>query len=439
MSLPPDDWSALDEKGLPANLQAERMVLGAIQLDGSRFAVVDGVVGAADFAADKHRKIYRRMADLHQRGIPIDRVTLAEELMRFGELESVGGMSYLVTLDDGLPELLNLETYAGIVAEKSARRRAILAGQTLMARAAGNEDLDRIMEDVRTVLRGVEPQGADEFATPGEVVVAAGGLDTYLAQFRARGMSWPWPHLTQITAGIFPGELIIIAAGTGRGKSDFALNTAYHCACEGKGVAIFSLEMSREQVVNRLAALAGGFNRSIIRHEPNLWQVSTMAAGFGAVADMPIFIRDSSALTMAAIEAGVRRLLVRHDIRLVIVDYLQLVTGTGRTRAEQVGSVARGLKVMASSLKVSVLAACQFSRDHQKSGVKPQLHDLRESGDIEQAANVVLMLHGDTKYTSVPSEQLPIDLIVAKQRDGVSRFEVPMIFRGDTGRFSGVT
>jgi len=429
----------LDRGGLPEAAMAERALIGAVLAQGGCYPFVRDIVRPGDFSLTKHQSIWKTVGELHGAGTPVDAVNLATALHRRGELESIGGLTYLLELSDQAIPLANVESYAGAISETAVRRRLIVAAQSICEMAAGPDDLTAVMDNAKAMLSELTPATPGEFATPGEVVMASGGLDSYLSKFRARGVSWPWPRLTHVTAGMFPGELSIIAAGTGRGKTDFAINTAMHCAENGGGVAFFSLEMSREQVINRLAALRGGFNRALVRHEPQIWHLGVLQQGFTDVSDLPVYVRDSTNCTVASIEAGVRRLQARHDIRLVVVDYLQLVTGRGQTRAEQVGSVARGLKVMAAALKVHILAPCQFSRDHQKTGAKPQLHDLRESGDIEQAANVVLFLSGETRYESQPSEELPIDLIIAKQRDGANNFTVPMLFRGDTGRFSEAT
>jgi len=425
--------------GLPSAPLAERALLGSVLSTPQRFRELRGVIDASDFLLTKHRTIWKRAAELFEGGTPIDRYNLATRLSQTGELESVDGLSYLIDLEDASVPLANVESYAAAIVEAATRRRVIVAAQQLIVQAVDSTPVATLLDNAKATFNSLMPVTAGEFAQPGDVVLASGGLDEYLATFRRRGMPWSWPRLTHFTGGMFPGELTIIAAATGRGKTDFCLNTALHCAQGNVASALYSLEMSREQVVNRLAALAGGFNRSCIRHEPLSWQYASMSTGFGVVADLPIFVRDSSAVTISAIEAGVRRLQVKHDIRLVVVDYLQLVTGKGHTRQEEVGSVARGLKVMASALKIHVLAACQFSREHQKSGGKPKLHDLRESGDIEQAANNVLFLHGETSYDSQPAEEIAIELILGKQRDGAGGTVIPLMFRGDTGRFTEAT
>lgn len=421
--------------GLPQAALAERALIGAVLTQAHQYPLVRDAVAPGDFTISKHQTIWRRIGDLHEAGTPVDRVSIATLLHQHGELEAIDGVTYLIDLEDKAVPNANVESYAAVIAETATRRRLIVAAQQIAEIAASPDPLQSVLDKSKAMLSDLAPSTAGEFATPGDVVAAAGGLDEYLSRFRSRGMAWPWPGLTAATSGLFPGELCIVAAGTGKGKTDFAINTTLHCVTQGHGVAVFSLEMSRDQVVNRLAALSGGFHRSLVRHEPMVWQRAAMQAGFSGVADLPVFIRDSSACTVASIEAGVRRLKAKHDIRLVVVDYLQLVTGRGQTRAEQVGSVARGLKVMASALNVTVLAPCQFSRDHQKAGARPQLHDLRESGDIEQAANVVLFLYGETRYDKTPAERLPVELIVAKQRDGANNFTIPMMFRGDTGKF----
>lgn len=428
--------AALMERGLPDNILAERLVLGGILLDGERFGLVRDILTADDFAIEKHRKIWRRMVEMHQGGTRIDRVTLYEALNRLGEVEAVDGLSYLISLDDNMPHQADLESYAKIVQEKGIRRRMIFAAQQIINLVASGDELTSVIEQARAMFSGMAPAEANEFSTPGQIVANAGGLDDYLTGFRTRGASWPWATLTDSTGGMFPGEMSVIAADTSRGKTDFALNTALHVAQQGGAVAVFSLEMSQQQNLNRLAALAGGFNRSWLRHAIMDHCRSKVAEGFSAVADLPIFIRDSPACTVAAIEAGVRRLMAVQDIRLVVVDYLQLVAGKGQNRTQEVGGVARGIKIMLGTLKIPGLAVCQLNRDPQKAGVRPQLKDLRESGDIEQATNNVFFLYGETRYESVPSETLELELIIAKQRDGMRNFSIPLLFRGDTGRFT---
>lgn len=430
---------ALEAAGLPSNVYAERMVLGSIQLHGERFGEFADVLTVTDFAVEKHQRIWAAFRRLHAAGSTIDRVTVAADLHGRGELEAVDGLAYLASLDDGMPELYNLESYVRIVADKSARRQLIHAAHGLIQRAClGEESTAELLEAAAGMSR-LSADSRHPMQSPLDVIQEAGGIDAFLAEGGATGVQYPVARLTGATGGMQPGDLVIVAAGTGRGKTAFALWCAMHAAKLSVGVAIQSLEMSRRQLINRMLASAGGFNSSILRRGNwSLLDHHSIGVAAADVCDWPIYISDSSSGTVAGLVGAVTRMRAKQPIGLVIVDYLQLMTGPGRSRVEQVGAVARGLKNAAMELNLPIIALSQLSRDHQKNKTTPELQDLRESGDIEQAANAVLFLHGSTAYDSQPSELLALDLIVAKMRDGAANYKIPLTFRADCGRFSEV-
>jgi replicative DNA helicase len=281
-----------------------------------------------------------------------------------------------------------------------------------------------------------EATNGAEFLTPLGVIEDAGGIDAYLRVGTEAGVPLPWPRVQELVGGLQPGDLAILAADTGRGKTAAALNIALHTSERGYGTAIFSLEMSRRQVLNRLMALAGRFNGYLFRsRHRTMMDDHHIAEAAGQLSDLPLWIRDSTGCTVSGLIGAIQRLRSKHEVRLIVVDYLQLMSGDGRSRVEQVAGIARGLKNAAMELRIPIIALSQLSRDHSKTKATPELHDLKESSEIEQAANLVMFLHGETTYSTIPSELLPIDLIVAKQRDGQARVKVPLLFQADCGHF----
>jgi len=426
---------------LPSALLAERMVIGGCLLDGARnFPIANGILDPADFSIEKHRVIWRTSTELWESGVIVDRVTVAQRLNETNRLTEVDGLNYLISLDDGIPQVINIEPYCDTVRRYAERRRFIerLSGLVTCAAMDESEDLHSLIERTRTALSDIQPDRKQEFQTPGDVIIAAGGLDAYLSAYQGTAIPWPWAFLDDATGGMYPGDLIIMAAPPGRGKTWFAANVALRAA-ECCGVAVFSHEMSRAQVINRLAARSGQFNLAWLKHSLSDHQRGRVSEGFSAVSDLPVYVSDRACSTLAATESAVRRLLVGRKIGLIVVDYLQLMTATGRSSVEQIAAISRGLKTMALSLSILVLALSQLSREQQRDEREPQLYDLKGSGGIESDANVVLFLHGTFKYAASPREELEVKFILAKNRDGIGGRTWPMLFRGDCGIFREAT
>ena len=421
--------SIVFEKGLPANVDVERLVLGTVLLDESAFVSVAAALTAADFSLEKHRRIFRRMWDLHERDQRIDRVTVANELMRCKELESCGGLSYLVSLDDSLPHIPNLDAYVQIVKDKAALRQMVFASQHLMHRCLiGEEGPDEILQGAEeALLRLGEARASQGLCSPRQIIDEyPGGFNAFLdPSQRVPGLSTGFTRFDEKTGGLHAGELCILAARPSMGKTALALNVAQHVAEKLKRpVAIFSLEMSKESLLTRLLCAAARVNSQKFRagylsaEERRRLQVAA-----SSLVEAPLCIDDTAGIHLLDMHAKLRSRLSKHGLALVIVDYLQLMTARGRfeNRNQEVTCLSRGLKLLAKELKVPVLALSQLSRapEIRPGDHRPQLSDLRESGSIEQDADLVAFLYREEVYKP-QDESLHgrAELILAKQRNG---------------------
>lgn len=416
------------ERPLPHNLDAERSVLGAILLDNHALNAAVELLRPEDFFLEQHRRLFHRMVALAEQHQAIDPVTLAEELERHGELQAAGGAAYLAQLMEGVPRTTHIEHYARIVKEKALLRNLIhvteaIQQQALEADRQADEILDRaeslifqLAEDrVRTGLVGVRELVRDSYERL-ERMVSEGR--------RLTGLSTGYRQLDQLTSGLQPSELIILAARPSMGKTALALNIAENVALgERRAVAIFSLEMSKESLLLRLLSArarldAHKFRSGLLGRED--WK--KMAATLAELAEAPLWIDDTGSTTVMEIGAKARRLKHDKGLDLVIVDYLQLLTARGKfsNRNEEVASLSRGLKSLAKELKVPVLVLSQLTRAPEREDRRPQLADLRESGAIEQDADVVLFIHRPNFYRpELPEEERrKAELIIAKQRNG---------------------
>jgi replicative DNA helicase len=416
------------ERPLPNNLNAERSILGAILLDNHVLNTAIEKLKTDDFFLDHHRRIFERMIHLGELQQPIDLVTLTEDLHRLGELEAAGGAAYLAQLIDGVPRISNVEHYARIVKEKAVLRSLIHTANAIQQRAFDADDeadaiLDRAETDIfqlaeeriRAGLIGVKDLVRENFERL-EKIFSEGR--------RITGLATGYSRLDNETAGLQPSELIILAARPSMGKTSLALNIAENVALrQGGAVAIFSLEMSKESLLLRLLASearvdAHKFRTGHMSKED--WRRITES--LSKMAEAPLWIDDSAAGTVMEMGAKARRLKREKGLALVIVDYLQLVAARGRfgNRNEEVSSISRSLKGLAKELKVPVLVLSQLTRAPEREERKPQLADLRESGAIEQDADVVLFIYRPNFYkTDMPDEdRAKADVIIAKQRNG---------------------
>jgi len=434
------------ERTLPQNLEAERSVLGGILLDPASIYLVVPILEQDDFFPDTHRRIYGAMLDLSNRATEIDVLTLKEELDRKGAIEKVGGAAYLTSLLDGVPDVGNVEEYARIVKEKSTLRRLIRAGQRITrdglagdldAEALLSEATGEIFDIAEGAVRGGFEQIGPIVKKNLEIIEDARGRQGMLS-----GLATGFTELDRMTSGLQGTDLIVIAARPSVVKTSFALNLAQHVAFrEGRSVGFFSLEMSKEQIGFRVLCSEADVDAKKVRDgyaskEAAVRLVTAQAKISGA----SFYIDDSAALNVPEMRAKAQRLKREKGLDLLIVDYMQLMAGHGRfdNRTQEVSMISRGLKLLAKELRVPIIALSQLSRQpEQRKGElrKPQLADLRDSGSIEQDADVVVFLYREELYDKETERKGIADVIVAKQRNGPTG-DFPLVFLGDHMTFA---
>lgn len=419
------------DRPLPDNLDAERFVLGAVMSDDSSFLQVAGVLTADDFSLEKHKRIFLRMNELHERGERVDRVTLANELMKNGQLQSVDGLSYLVSLDDGLPQIHNLEGYVTIVKEKSLLRRIINVSQDTINRCLTCEDdATQILGAAEDALMKLgDTNSRNALATPHQILNEYdGGINAFLdTSKRIKGISTGFLKLDEMTGGMREGELIILAARPAMGKTAFALNIAQHVTSNPtnpKAVAVFSLEMSKESLLTRMVCAAARvdqqrFRAGYLNHDER----QALQDALFRIVESPLYLDDTAGTNLMDVHSKLRRLQAEQDLGLVIIDYLQLMQGRGRVenRQQEISGLSRGFKLMSKELRVPFLVLSQLSRapETRPGDHRPMLSDLRESGSIEQDADMVGFIFREEVYRPDKESLKGIaEFILAKQRNG---------------------
>ncbi len=418
------------EKGLPVNLDAERFVLGSILLDDALYVQAAGSLEPDDFSLEKHRRIFRRMGDLQERGERIDRITVANELMKANELEACDGLSYLVSLDDGLPQLPNVDSYIRIVKDKAVLRRIVLASQHMMQRALlDTEEPDEILAGAEETLLKLGETRVKSGLMNAEQILRdyEGGINAFLdPSKRIKGISTGFAKLDEYTGGLHGGDLFILAARPSMGKTAFALNIAQHVALKLKQTcAVFSLEMSQESLLTRMLCSAARVDSHKFRAGYlNQEERRKLSHALHELVESPLYIDDTSGVHLMDMHAKLRRLQAeRGKLGLVIVDYLQLMSGQGRfeNRNQEVSALSRGMKLLGKELNVPMMVLSQLSRavETRQGDHRPQLSDLRESGSIEQDADLVAFIFREEVYKKDdPDLEGMAEIIIAKQRNG---------------------
>jgi replicative DNA helicase len=418
---------------LPANVEAERSILGAILLDNLAYNQAAEHLRPEDFFLDSHRRIYNRMIDLAESSRPIDMITLVEELDRKKELESVGDVGYVSGLVDGVPDRPSIEHYIRIVRDKALLRGLIHAANSAIARASEQADpAEEILNDAEaTIFQLSEKRIGRGFLGIQEIVKESfGSVDNLLQRGqRITGLATHYDVLDEMTSGLQPSDLVILAARPSMGKTAFAMNIAENAAInDGKIVGIFSLEMSREALLLRMLCSSARVDSHKMR-TGSLWRedMDKVVHAMDKLANAPLFIDDTPGISLSEMRAKARRLQQSQErLDLIVVDYLQLMSGgSGKryeNRTQEVSAISRGLKALAKELRVPVIALSQLSRAPESRGSgdhRPQLADLRESGAIEQDADLVMFIFREEVYKpDDPELEGKAEIIIAKQRNG---------------------
>ena len=416
------------ERALPHNIDAEKSLLGTVLVNNENYYRIIETLRPEDLYLDAHRIILRHMISLVERSAPIDLVTLQEELLRGSQLEGAGGMAYLATLLDGIPHLINVEPYIEIIREKSLFRQMVNAMNKIMGEcfdqaAPAEEVLDRAE---KTLFDLSERRMKAGFVSVRDLEASTTRLleKLYNEREMITGVATGFVDLDRMTSGLQRSDLVILAARPSMGKTALCLNIAQHVALKNGGkVGIFSLEMSKEQLLMRFLCAESMVDAHKVRTGYiGRDEFMKLIESLGAVTRAPIFIDDSSTLTVMEMRAKCRRLKAEHGLDMIIVDYLQLMSGYGKVenRVQEISGISRGLKALAKELEVPVIALSQLSRapEQRQGDHRPQLSDLRESGSIEQDADVVMFIYREEVYKPDEENQGKAELIIAKQRNG---------------------
>ena len=415
----------------PHDIEAEQATLGGMMLSKDAIDEVTEIVEPADFYRPTHQAVFNAIAALHAKGEPADARTVTGALFDSGDLERVGGVPYLHTLVEAVPTAANAGYYARIVQQRAVSRRLVEAGVRITQLGYGSANSDGVdlsdivdlaqqaVYDITTDRGRGETARLDEMLQPTlDDIEAAAGKDGQMA-----GVPTGFVDLDRLLNGLQPGQIIIVAGRPGLGKSTIGLDIARHAAIgAGLPAAFFTLEMSKVEMVTRLLSAEARVPMHLLRSgqlSDDDW--SRMARRMGEIAEAPIFVDDTPSMGISEIRAKARSLKKRHDLRLLVVDYLQLMSGPKKSesRQQEVADLSRNLKLLAKEIECPIIVVSQLNRGpEQRTDKRPQLSDLRESGSIEQDADVVILLHRDDYYDKESARAGEADFIVAKHRNG---------------------
>jgi replicative DNA helicase len=459
----------MEVKPIPQNIEAEQNVLSAMMIDAKAVDTVAEMLKPEDFYRVSHQIVYRTMLALRAKGQPVDLVTVVEELKRANKLDEVGGVSFITLLANIAPTAANVKWHAFIVADKAVRRQMAAGGAEIAAMACeeNGEDTQTLLDKMeQRVLRIATRSNDKGFVALHDAVSA--NMDNISRQLEhnetVTGLSTGFPQLDYMTGGLHPSDFIILAARPSMGKTSLGLNITENVAIRGakngaapKRVALFSLEMSCDQLVQRMlrteadvdaeelrphlpssSLVASGRQEEVTDVLDRLWTASDKLAGAS------VFIDDTPGLTLQELRSKTRKLKAEGGLDLVVIDYLQLMRGTAQqggfeNRQHEVSAISRGLKALARELNVPVLALSQLSRSVEtRQEKRPMLSDLRESGSLEQDADIVMFLYREDYYKNTGDETIhPTELIIAKHRNGPTG-KIDLFFKSDCTKFIGL-
>jgi len=430
------------------NEHAEQSVLGAGLLSAEAWEQVQEIITADDFCRQDHRLIFKAMERLSKRGEPLDILTVSDALEASGELKQPGALAYIATLGKETPSAANAATYARIVKDFALRRRLIEAGAKIIDIARNGRDmaLEEVIESAEREVLAVADHGQSKTEWADYKTVLNEVIDKVQAAFEREGhvtgQTTGLVDLDQATTGLHPGDLIIIAGRPSMGKSAFAMGIANFVALAGKPVAVFSMEMPKAQLGMRSLASVGRIDLQRIKTgKLDEDEFPRLTTAIGRMAEAPLFVDDTAALTPADLRARCRRLVKEHgQLGLIVVDYLQLmrVPGLEKSRVQEVSEISRSLKALAKEFNVPVIALSQLNRELEKRPNKrPTMADLRESGSIEQDADLILFIYRDEVYNPDSADKGTAEIIIGKQRNGPLA-TVRTAFLGEYTRFENL-
>jgi replicative DNA helicase len=451
--LYPDSYADVDTEALkvpPHSVEAEQSVLGGLMLDNTAWEKVADLLVDQDFYQRSHQLIFRGIADLREQDKPVDVVTLAEWHDSRGELDDVGELAYLGMLARNTPSAANIVAYANIVRERSVWRKLIHVGTEISATAFNSEGRtsEEMIDQAEKMVFEIAEQGARRgggfHSIKSVIAKVVDRIDTLFEQDDPiTGLATGFSDFDRDTSGLQPADLVIVAGRPSMGKTTFAMNLAEHAAIQSKkAVAVFSMEMPADSLVMRMLSSLGQINQTKLRSgrmEDDDWPRLTSALSL--LQDAPLYIDDTPALTVTELRARSRRLKREHgDLGLIVIDYIQLMQGSaGRAsenRATEISEISRSLKALAKELNVPIVALSQLNRSlENRPNKRPIMSDLRESGAIEQDADLIVFIYRDEVYNEESTEKGKAEIIISKQRNGPIG-TVNLTFQGEYTRFS---
>ena len=431
----------------PHSEEAEQSVLGSVLIDHEAVNVAAENLKAEDFYNLRHKEIFEAVLDLYQEGRAVDLVTLKSQLERRGKLEAAGDMKYLSQIAAAVPNSVHIRQYVKIVKDKALYRRFIQLGNQVLTESFSTETpIEQLSEQVEKEVFGIlQNRGSDDFSHIKDVLMESFDEIEKIAQNggEVAGISTGFIDLDQKTAGLHPSDLVLIGARPSMGKSALGVNLIQNAAVRGgKTCAIFSLEMSKQQVVNRMLACEAGVDMEHLR-SGNMtdqdWE--RLVEALGPLSEAQVYLDDTGGITLAELRSKCRKLKIEHRLDLVMIDYLQLMSGSGRSgdnRQQEISEISRGLKTLARELQIPVIALSQLSRALEaRADHRPMMSDLRESGAIEQDADVVMFIYRDEYYHPDSEDKNIAEIIIAKQRNGPVG-TVKLRYDGQYTRFSNL-
>lgn len=424
----------MDKVILPHNIEAEKALLGAILIAKDKTIVIDEVnqiIKSADFYRKSNQIIYLSILDLFNTNKDIDSITLTEKLTNTNKLESIGGIAYITDLANCVPSASNIKSYANIVRENAIKRELINAGQKIIQQAQeadGDVDINIVLDNAEKDILEIAKttNSTDRIVEPAEYIMNA--FTEIEKRYNNRqenklfGLDTGFSELNRMTGGLQKSDLIILGARPSMGKTAFALNILANIARKNIPVAIFSLEMSSEQLTNRLFSLYGLINSNNIRlGKLDTNELERLAVTSSILTGKPLYIDDTANLNISQLRTKARKLKREKNIKLLVIDYLQLMQGSSKadSRQQEISEISRGLKLLARELDITILALSQLSRAvEMRQDKRPMLSDIRESGAIEQDADIVMFLYRDEYYNANTNDKGLTELIIAKHRNG---------------------
>ncbi len=428
----------------PQNIDAEQSILGAILIDKEAVHRVADILDVDSFYKEAHKLIFKAMLRLLAKGEPLDLVTVTEELRSSGHQEQTGGAFYLTDLINAVPTSANIEYYARIIMEKAILRRLISTGSEIVTSAfEENADVDSVLDVAQKLIFDVaQKKSKKNFFHVKDILPSVMDRieEVYENKGQIQGVSSGFPDYDKMTAGFTPADLIIIAARPSMGKTALALTIAQNAAVKDKKIiALFSCEMSMESLVQRMLCSDAEIDAQKLR-TGNLfdYEWKKLTRSLGRLSEAPIYIDDTPSITPLELRAKARRLKIEHGLDMIVVDYLQLMSGSksySENRTQEIAEIARSLKGIARELQVPVIALSQLSRAvEQRNDRIPRLSDLRESGEIEQTADLVVFIHREDYYDQMAPTNNQADIIIAKHRNGPTG-TIQLVFRKELAKF----